>query len=162
MREILLAPFVWLFGILIFLGEWLWDPLLKQIKQLAHLPIIKQIEKGIARFPPYQALALFSVPVIVLFPFKFFGLYLLAHGQEVAGVLVFAAAKIIGTGAAAWIYSLTEPALSKLIWFVTAREKFLNLKHAVYEQMQSSLGYRFVRRKLFDIRFWIKAKLKSS
>jgi hypothetical protein len=99
-----------------------------------------------------MSLALFVVPGVALFPFKFIGLYLVAHGQKTLGFFVFAAAKLIGTGLVAWVYALTESQLSKLVWFVRLRGKFLSFKAAIYQAMRESLLYRFTRRRLHSLK----------
>jgi hypothetical protein len=126
------------------------------LRGLARWRVIKWLEVTVSKLPPYGALLFFAVPIILLFPFKFFGLYLIAHGQKVAGLAVFVVAKVVGTGMAAWVYALTEPSLSKLAWFVTLRAAFSKFKASIYDQVKSSVSYRFVRRRLSGL----KARLK--
>ena len=95
--------------------------------------------------------------MLLLLPFKFAGLYLIAHGQRFLGGLVFIGAKVIGTALVAWIYSLTEPALSTLAWFVKARDMFWHFKAWAYEQVRSSVIWRWTRRKVHALREQIRA-----
>jgi hypothetical protein len=160
-KRFIATPFVWLLALFIFLEEWLWSPLLIQLKKLSRWRWIRWLEVKVGKLPPYAALAFFVVPMVVLFPFKFFGLYLLANGFKLLGLTVFALAKVVGTASAAWVYSLTEPALSKLVWFVRLRSWFVDVKHRLYYQVKTSVSYRFVRRRLSVARVWVRAKFSA-
>jgi hypothetical protein len=161
-KRIIAAPFIWMFGLILFLEDWLWHPLLNYLKQFSRWPWVQWLENKVRKLPPYGALMFFGVPLLVLFPFKFFGLYLISQGLKAAGLAVFIVAKIVGTGSAAWVYSLTEPALSKLAWFVRLRDKFGALKTKTYEYIKGSVSYRFMRRRLSASRAWITSKLRRS
>lgn len=156
LKKTLVAPFVWLIALFLVLEDWLWEPLLRFLRSLAKWRFVKFLETTVGKLPPYGALLFFAVPVILLFPFKFFGLYLVAHGQKIAGLSVFIVAKVVGTGIAAWVYSLTEPALSKLAWFVALRTAFSRFKASIYERVKTSISYRFIRRRLSGIKVRVK------
>ena len=151
-KRILAAPFVFLAAAILAFEDWLWRPLLAWLRSLARWPIVKAIELRVSKIKPWPALLLFGIPMLLLLPFKFAGLYLIAHGKRMLGGLVFIAAKVVGTALVAWVYALTEPALSQLAWFVTARGKFLSFKHWAYEQVRSNLIWRFTRRKVHALR----------
>jgi hypothetical protein len=160
-KRIIAAPFIWLLGLILFLEDWLWHPLLNYLNGFKRWAWVRWVEKKTAQLPPYAALLCFGIPIFVLFPFKFFGLYLIAQGQKLAGLGIFIMAKVIGTAAAAWVYSLTEPALARLAWFVSLRSKFWALKAKVYELIKTSVSYRFVRRKLAGSKNWLRAKFST-
>jgi hypothetical protein len=155
-KKILIAPFVWIIAVFLILEDWLWDPLLRFLRSLARWRFVELLEVTVAKLPPYGALLFFAVPIVVLFPFKFFGLYLIAHGQKFAGLAVFIVAKVVGTGMAAWVYALTEPSLAKLAWFVKLRAAFSRFKASIYYQVKTSISYRFARRRLSDVKVRLK------
>jgi hypothetical protein len=161
LKRIIAAPFIWLLGLILFLEDWLWHPLLNFLNRFKRWAWVRWVERKTAQLPPYAAMLCFAVPVLVLFPFKFFGLYLIAHGQKVAGLGIFIVAKVVGTAAAAWVYSLTEPALSKLAWFVALRSQFLGVKAKIYELIKTSVSYRFIRRRVSGTKTWVRARLSS-
>ncbi len=152
LKRILTAPFVLLLGAWLAFIEWLWVPLNTFIRRLTRWKFFRAIERGVGKLPPYAALALFLVPMLLLLPLKFLGLYLLAHGKRLLGLSVFIVGKIIGTGLAAWIYNLTEPALSRLAWFVKVRAWFMRVKAAIYERIRTNAIYRYTRRKIHTLR----------
>jgi hypothetical protein len=162
LKRILTAPFVLLLGAWLAFLEWLWTPLNTFIRRLTRWRFFRTIERGVGKLPPYAALALFLVPMIMLLPIKLLGLFLLANGKRLLGLAVFVVGKIIGTGLAAWIYNLTEPALSRLAWFVTLRAWFMRVKGALYERIRSNAIYRYSRRKLHTLRghvsSWFRVK----
>ena len=57
------------------------------------------------------------MPVLLLLPLKFLGLWMLAHGSwlEALGVLAFA--KMVSVGVTAFIFDVTQPKLMQLAWF---------------------------------------------
>src|SRR5215207_2389973 len=90
----LLKP-LWILLALVFLFEaWLWE----------HLP-------------PYPTLLIFLIPVILLFPLKLLGLWMLAHGSWLGAMAVLALAKIVSMGVMAFIFEVTRPKLMQLGWF---------------------------------------------
>ena len=107
---------------LIFLFEaWLWSHLAPIVAWIiAHLPLreIKaRIAAWIEHLPPHATLGVFVVPVILLLPLKFLGLWMLAHGQWLGAVAVLALAKVVSLGVTAFIFDLTRDKLLQLVWF---------------------------------------------
>ena len=157
LKRIICAPFVFLAAAVLAFEDWLWRPILAWLHTLARWPVVRAIEDRVKRIRPWPALILFAVPMLLLLPFKFAGLYLIAHGQRLLGGLVFIGAKIIGTALVAWIYSLTEPALSTLGWFVKARNVFWRFKEWAYERVRSNVIWRWARRKVRGLRDQVRA-----
>ncbi len=119
----ILRHFLLTIAAIVFLFEaWLWDILTAFWLWLAGLlPVdrIKQaMETQVRRLPPYAALALFIIPALVVLPFKFFGLWLIARGSIILGGATFFAAKISSMGIAAFLFELTRPKLLTLAWFL--------------------------------------------
>lgn len=117
----LLKP-LWFVLALVFLIEaWLWDhlqPVAAWIVARIPLRAVKAwLAARIAGLSPALTLVVFLVPVIVLLPFKFGGVWLLAHGRWFAALVVLAAAKLVGVGVAAFIFDVTRPKLLQMAWF---------------------------------------------
>ena len=60
---------------------------------------------------------MFIVPVVLLLPLKFLGLWMLAHGYWLGALGVLALAKMVSLGVTAFIFDLTRPKLLQLAWF---------------------------------------------
>ena len=117
----LLRP-LWILLALIFLFEaWLWERLKPVVAWLVDwLPwdaFKAQIAAGIERLPPLATLLVFLVPVVLLFPVKLIGLWLLARGLWLGAMVTLALAKVVTMGITAFIFDLTRPKLLQLRWF---------------------------------------------
>ncbi len=81
----LLKP-LWVLLALVFLFEaWLWEhlrPLVASVVQRIAWDRLKaRAAAWIEHLPPYATLLVFLVPVVLLFPLKLLGLWMLAHGS---------------------------------------------------------------------------------
>lgn len=107
---------------LVFLFEaWLWSHLAPIVAWIvARLPWREFKEKtaaAIERLPPTATLLVFLVPVLLLLPLKFLGLWMLARGAWFGALAVLAMAKVVSLGVTAFIFDLTRPKLLQLAWF---------------------------------------------
>ena len=117
----LLRP-IWFLLALVFLVEaWLWDHLAPPIARLVALlpfkPLRDAIAAGIARLPPWLTVFVFAIPGLVLLPFKLAGLWLIATGHPLLGLLTFLMAKTVGLAITAFLYETCRPKLMELAWF---------------------------------------------
>ena len=110
------------FAALIFLVEaWLWDKTIALGRWAADIApwqdfkeaVIRQVE----RLPPYGALPLFLIPVVVIEPLKFVAMTQIAHGHFVRGLFTFIILKFVGVGLIAFIFDLTREKLLAIDWF---------------------------------------------
>jgi hypothetical protein len=59
----------------------------------------------------------FAIPGLVLLPFKLAGLWLIATGHPLLGLLAFLLAKTVGLAITAFLYETCRPKLMELAWF---------------------------------------------
>lgn len=122
MRRYLLRPIIVLAAIVILVETWIWEhvgPWVHRFVEILPFKALKQaILDGIQRLPPYATLAVFAVPVAVLFPFKLAALALIASGHVVLGFLIFGLAKVVGVGVAALLFEACKPKLMQIPLFV--------------------------------------------
>ena len=121
MMRRLLRP-LWILLALVFLVEaWLWErlkPIVGWFVALVPWRALKDRTKAaIAHLPPVATLFVFLVPVILLLPLKFVGLWLLARGLWLGAMATLALAKVVSMGVTAFIFDLTRPKLLQLAWF---------------------------------------------
>ncbi len=114
-------PF-WILVALVFLFEaWLWEhlrPVVAWIVDLVSWATLRaRIAATIGRLPPYPTLLVFLVPVLLLLPLKFLGLWMLARGSWLGAMGTLAFAKVLGMGVTAFIFDVTRPKLLQLPWF---------------------------------------------
>ena len=117
----LLKP-LWVLLALVFVFEaWLWErlrPLVAWVVAHIRWEMCKaRVAAAIEHLPPYPTLLVFLVPVILLFPLKLLGLWMLAHGSWLGAMAVLAGAKVISMGVTAFIFDVTRPKLLQLPWF---------------------------------------------
>ena len=134
-----LAP---LLALVLIFEEWGWEPLSRLIGQLARLPLWARLEARIARLPPYAALLMFALPALLLLPLKLLALYWISRGHAVLGIGVVLAAKMVGTAAAARLFTLTQPALMQLVWFARLYGRWKPWKDALIAQLKSTTTWR--------------------
>jgi len=117
----LLRPLLILLALIFLFEAWLWRQLAPIVAWLvARLPLHRlkaAVAVRIEALPPAATLVVFVIPVLVLLPFKFAGVWLLAAGRWLDALVVLALAKVIGVGITAFIFDVTQPKLMQLAWF---------------------------------------------
>jgi hypothetical protein len=113
---------LWLLLALVFLFEaWLWEhlrPIVAWIvDRIAWARLKARVAAAIEHLPPYPTLLIFLVPIVLLFPLKLAGLWMLAHGSWLGAMAVLAFAKVLSMGVTAFIFDVTRPKLLQLPWF---------------------------------------------
>lgn len=113
---------LWIALALVFLFEaWLWSHLAPVVAwvvdRIAWRELKAKTAATIAHLPPYPTLLVFLVPVVLLFPIKLLGLWMLAHGSWAGAMATLALAKVVSMGVTAFIFDVTRPKLLQLPWF---------------------------------------------
>ena len=132
-----------LLALIVLFEQWGWKPLAAAFAAISHLAPVAALERVISRLPPYGALVVFGVPVVLLIPLKLFALYLIAQGHAFSAAALFIAAKVIGTAIVARLYHLTGPQLMQIGWVRTAHEILAPRLHALHEEIRSSWAWRY-------------------
>jgi hypothetical protein len=138
---------LWIFLALVFLFEaWLWSHLAPLVRAIVDLVPWRRLKERLAAaiegLPPYATLLVFLVPIILLLPLKFLGLWMLAHGSWLGAMAVLALAKVVSMGVTAFIFELTRPKLLQLGWFRWLYEHmlvWLAKAHALVDPVKQEL-----------------------
>jgi hypothetical protein len=141
---------------IIFFEEWGWKPLARLMATIARLPIIKRLEIKISRARPGWALALFLVPAIVLLPFKFGALWLIAHGQKFIGIGVILLAKLVSTALLGRLFHLTEHQLMTFAWFARGYTWWRTTKDRVITRFKASAAWKTAAELAGTVKSWFK------
>jgi len=116
-----LRPLLVLLALVFLFEAWLWEHLKPIVGWLvARIPwaaFKARVAAAIERLPPYATLLVFLVPVLLLLPLKFLGLWMLAHGSWLGAMATLALAKVVSMGITAFVFELTRPKLLQLPWF---------------------------------------------
>ena len=134
-----------LIALVVLFEEWGWEPLQRLMARIAQLPGLRQLEAWIARLPPWAALIVLVLPSLLLVPVKLGALWLIGVGQGPLGVTVIVVAKIVGTAVVARVFTLTRPALKRLLWFEAIYERWVAWKESVIIRVRASWAWRVGR-----------------
>lgn len=128
MRRIF-RPFLILLAIVFLIEAWLWSHLEPIVAWIVSVIPLRRLKAALKRFlewlPPGAALIAFAVPGLVLFPLKLLAVWLITQKYWLTAGFVFAFAKLVGLGVAAFIFEVTKPQLLKMAWFRWLYERVL-------------------------------------
>jgi len=97
-----------------------------------HLAILRRMEEAIARLPPYGALAFLAIPVVVLEPVQWIGLYWMASGAFWAGLVLHFAAKILAMAVIVRLHDVALPKLLAIRWYARLYHWILDMRDWLY------------------------------
>ena len=132
-------------ALVLLVEEWLWDRGTDVLARLGRRPVFRTIERWARTRPPAQAVALFAVPVAVIYPCKMVAIVALGAGYVLAGTLAFVVAKVVATALFARLYQLTEPALMTYGCLRRGRDRFLRARRFVHHWLNLQPLYRQAR-----------------
>ena len=112
--------------------EWFWARSNDAFARVGRLPLLRNLESWTRARPPGQALALFIVPLAVIYPCKMLALLAVGTGYVAAGIAAFLLAKVVATALFARLYQLTEPAILQFRWIRRGRDRFLRMRRFVH------------------------------
>lgn len=150
-----------LLALILIFEEWGWEPLRRVMARLARLPLWRRIELLISSLPPYAALLVFCVPAVLLLPIKLLALYWIGNGHALLGLALVLAAKMLGTAAVAWLFSLTHPTLMRLPWFANLYRRWKPWKDRLIAQMKASAPWRAMQSSIRQLRVILR-RLRNS
>ena len=165
---------LWVLLALVFLFEaWLWDHLSPIVRWLVDLVPWRRLKERLTAFivslPPYATLLVFLVPVILLLPLKFLGVWMLARGSWLGAMAVLGFAKVVSMAVTAFIFDLTRPKLLQLAWFRWLYDHvmvWLAKAHALIDPIKAEVR-AFITRQVAPLRrrvrrfFWLMSPGRS-
>jgi hypothetical protein len=80
-----------------------------------------------------------------MLPVKLGALWLIGQGQVVAGAVVIITAKVVGTAIVARLFTLTQPAMMRLLWFAQLHARWTRWKSALLASVRASRAWRTAR-----------------
>lgn len=128
---------------------------------LGRLPVVRSLEARISRLGPKAAIALFVGPWLLLLPAKLLAFWLMGTGHAALGVMVFVAAKLLGTALLARLFTLTKPALLTIGWFRRLHDWFTNIKQRLLTYVRSLRAVIWVKAASARLRRAVRAFWRS-
>lgn len=138
--------FTLLMFVVILIEEAFWSVFEAVSGFFARFGLIHKLENFVAARSATTCLALFLIPVLLMLPFKFVGLWLIAHGHALDGLFVFIMAKVTGTFIAARLLAITKTKLMTIRWFAYCFNKFTAWKDGVKNYIHATASYQSYRR----------------
>ena len=132
-------------AVVLLFEEWFWDRSTAAFERVGRLPVLHAVETWTRARPRGQALALFVVPLVVIYPCKMLALLAVGTGYVVAGVAAFVLAKLLATALFARLYQLTEPAIMQFGWVRRGRDRFLRARRFMHHWLNLQPLYRQTR-----------------
>jgi hypothetical protein len=121
MMRRLLQPLWVLLAIVFLIEAWLWDhlePIVARVVALIPLRAFKQwLADRVDTLSPPMTLVVFLVPVVLLFPLKLLGLWMLTCQHWASAIATIVFAKFLGVGVTAFILDVTRTKLLQMGWF---------------------------------------------
>jgi hypothetical protein len=143
LKNFLIHLFLFPIALLLVFEEWGWIPLASFFNRLADtLALWKKIEQFISKLSPTFSFCFLLVPMLMLLPMKFLGLYFIDIGHVASGIAVFLFSKILGTAVFARIYTLTLPNLLKIKWFAKFYPRWIAWKNSLLIFVRSTWPWR--------------------
>ena len=145
LRPALMAAVNVVVALIVIFEEWGWQPLARALAWFARFRPIAALERWIAGLPPYGALAVFALPMTLLFPLKLVAVWLLANGHVLGAGALFIGAKLASTAFVARIFMLVKPSLLRIGWFARAYASFVPWEQAAAQWLRASWAWRMGR-----------------
>ena len=121
MRRNAFRPLWVILALLLLIEAWLWDHLEPIVARVVNFIPWGRVKIAVARWienlPPYVALIVFIVPLLVVLPVKFLEVYFIATGNWIGAVVTLVLAKLLGLGVTAFVFDATRGKLLQIPWF---------------------------------------------
>ena len=135
---------LWVILALVFLLEaWLWDHLEPIVARVVNLIPWGRVKVWLTRhdrgLPPWAALGVFIIPLIVLLPLKFLEVFFSPNGNGLPLRSVLILAKLFGLGVTAFVFDATRGKLLQMGWFARMFDWFMwarDWAHEITEPMR--------------------------
>ena len=150
----LLHPVIFALAILLVFEEWLWDTLKIGFRRLLALGPMRALDRALRALEPWPSLLVLLLPAVVLFPFKLAALSALSNGHPMLGVAVLIAAKLIGTGLAAWLFDTVRDSARQLPWFDRLYVAVMSLLVRTKQWLRAQPAYRLAVAAIARARPW--------
>ena len=125
---------------------------------IGRLQILRPLNAWIAGLRPYPALALFSVPVVMLEPVKPVGAFLVSEGHVVEGALTIAAGEILKITLVERLFRLTRDRLMQIPIFAFLYHHWIRF----HEWITSTEIWRWVRDQMARLKLLFRRAVDST
>ena len=147
-----MLPLVGLATVLVLFDDLFRSAVKPAVAWLARLKPVRRIEAFVAGLPPYPTLALFLIPMAIIWPIKLYALYLIGLGHVAYGALAFVAAKVVGIGLAERLFAISRNKLLSIGWFARGYFFVIAMRDRVHLYLKGTRWWPALVRALSRIR----------
>jgi hypothetical protein len=124
----------------------IFGPILRPLTRfLVRSAPIAMMERGVARLPPYAALAALALPFIIAEPAKIFGLYLIGDRHYVSGAITIMLAYLVSLLVVDRIYEAARPQLFTIRWFAALMGWIIELRDDLTARVKKTRAWQWAR-----------------
>lgn len=144
-------------GALLFLfEEWIWVAFMRLFGWLGRFGLLRWVDRALVRLAPAAALAILCIPVVLLFPVKIAGLWMITSGRFMMGCAVMLAAKLASTAIVARIFLTCRPQLLRMPWFARLYNIALALRVRIHQWLAAQPAWHDAKRFVAGIRRFMR------
>ena len=102
------------------------------------------------------------MPMLMLFPFKIAGLWMIASGRFFTGCMIMLAAKVVSTAVIARIFMTCRPQLMQMVWFARLHAWTLVLRDRIHVWIENQPAWTDAHRFLRHVRMQVRNLFRRS
>ncbi len=153
--------FIVLAALWIMFEEWVWDNIMAVMEKIGRLKIINRFDTFLIKQNPFLLLSLFLFPFLIMIPAKIYGLYLVADGKAVRGILIFVLAKGIITAIITRLFFVTKDKLMQIKAFAASYAWIKEKKEWLYAELNKLPAWQAAKRRVAKLKQLIKEAARS-
>jgi len=161
LRRISRFIFIVLASLWIMFEEWVWDSIMAVMEKIGRLKIVNRFENLLVKQNPYILLSLFLFPFLIMIPAKIYGLYLVAEGKILRGVLIFVLAKGFITAVVTRLFIVSKEKLMRIQTFASSYYWIKEKKDWLYAELNKFPAWQAARRSVAELKRFIKEKVRA-
>ena len=143
----------------IMFEDWVWDSILALMGKIGRLKIVNRFETFLARQNPYLSLSIFLFPFLIMLPAKIYGIYLVAEGKTLRGLLIFVLAKVFITALITRLFFVSKDKLMQIQQFAASYYWVTEKKAWLYSELNKLPILQTARKIVAELRHFIKDKV---
>jgi hypothetical protein len=125
--------------------DWVWDNIVALMHIVGRQKIINSLETFLARQNQYVLLSLFSFPFFIMIPAKVYGLYLIADGKVIRGIIIFLIAEVLITALVTRLFIISSDKLLQIQAFAAFYYWFKDKKEWLYSEVRNLPAWQIAR-----------------
>ena len=142
-----------------FIADLVFEAVARPLSEwIGRLRVLRPLNAWIAGLRPYPALALFSVPLVILEPVKPVGAFLVSAGHVLEGTLTIVAGEILKITLVERLFILTRDRLMQIPTFAILYRHWIRF----HEWVTSSEIWRWARGRIARLRLLVSRAVPSS